>query len=406
MKITDVRTILLTGPCTDDPFVAAVRPLRSAAFIEILTDTEHIGIGETYLGYFTAEIVPPLVDFFKPILVGAETFDIHTLTRRMLDCSIYWGRVGIGPAVISGIESALWDLKGKIHGLPVYELLGGKCHERLPAYATGGASPYPLGRLLEKVDFYLGLGFTGFKVATGWVEETTREVVAETSPSAAAELEAGKAEALRAHVGKDVRIMMDGHMGFKHGPQRWSAATAITVLKALEPYDIAFFEEPLPYTDPLGYGEVRSATTIPVAGGESLTTLEEFRQFAEADGFAIAQPDAAWVGGMSEFVAIGQLFAARKRWVASHAWGAGAAVMQNLHAAFATPNAIVVEIPPAAGPLHREIWGDSFRMRDGMVLPPEAPGLGVTLSEDLKARYPFVSGTGEFVTVPGKVMRS
>src|SRR6476619_3176191 len=121
MIITGVSTVLLTGPSTDDPYLAALRPLRSAAFIEIHTDTEHIGIGETYLGYFMPELVPALVDFFAPILIGAAPFDIHALRRRMADCCAYWGRVGVGPAVISGIEAALWDLKGKLHGLPVYE---------------------------------------------------------------------------------------------------------------------------------------------------------------------------------------------------------------------------------------------------------------------------------------------
>lgn len=405
MIITEIRTVLMTGPSTDDPFLAAQRSLRSAAFVEIHTDTPHVGIGETYLGYFIPELVPALVDFFVPILIGADPTDIHALRRHMADCCAYWGRVGIGPAVISGIEAALWDLKGKLHGLPVCELLSGRCHERLPAYATGGPSNWPLEQLLDKADFYLGLGFRAFKVATGYFDPQG----AAPNPraiGAIVELEAAKAAALRHHVGPDVRILLDGHMGFKTGPERWNLATATAVLKALEPYDIFLFEEPLPYTDPQGYAELCRATAIPVAGGESLTGLEEFRQFAERDAFAVAQPDAAWVGGLAEFVDIGRLFAARNRWVASHAWGAGAAVMQNIHAAFATPNTLILEIPPAAGPLHREVWGDSLQLLDGAVLSPTSPGLGVTLPEALKERYPFIPGTGEFVSVPGKILRS
>jgi L-alanine-DL-glutamate epimerase-like enolase superfamily enzyme len=225
-------------------------------------------------------------------------------------------------------------------------------------------------------------------------------------PTAAAALEVAKVEAMRQHVGPNVRILLDGHMGFKQGPDQWTVATATTVLKALEPFNIFFFEEPLPYTDPKGYGELRRSTTIPIAGGESLTTRDEFRRFADEDGFTIAQPDAAWTGGLVEFIEVSRMFAVRNRWVASHAWGGGAAVMQNLHAAFACPNTIIVEIPPAAGPLHREVWGDSFQMKDGAVLPPQAPGFGVTLSDALKEKYPFVPGTGEFVSVPGKMMRT
>jgi len=80
------------------------------------------------------------------------------------------------------------------------------------------------------------------------------------------------------------------------------------------------------------------------------------------------------------------------------------AQMQNLHAGFAAPNTLILEVPPAAGPLHTELWGDSFVMRDGYVLPPEAPGLGVCLTDAIKARYPFVPGTGEFNSVPGKML--
>ena len=405
MIVTGVRTVLLTGPSTDDPYLAALRPLRSAAFIEIHTDTEHIGIGETYLGYFMPELVPALVDFFAPILVGATPSDLHALRRRMADCCAYWGRVGVGPAVISGIEAALWDLRGKEHGLPVYELLGGRSHDRLPAYATGGPSNWPEDALLAKADSYLGLGFRAFKIATGYFDPQGGAPDPRTL-GGIVDLEVSKVAALRRHVGPDVRILLDGHMGFKTGPERWDVATATAVLKALEPYDIFFFEEPLPYTDPQGYADLCRATAIPVAGGESLTSPEEFRLFAERDAFDIAQPDAAWSGGLAAFVDIGRLFAAHDRRIASHAWGAGAAVMQNIHAAFATPNTAIAELPPAAGPLHREVWGDSLQLEDGAILPPTAPGLGVVLPAALKERYPFVPGTGEFVSVPGKILRS
>lgn len=406
MRITDVRTVLLTGPSTDDPYLAAAKRRRSAAFIEIETDSGHVGIGETYAGYFFPEIVPPIVDYLKPILVHADSLDVHTLRRRMLDCSVYWARVGVGPAVIAGIEAALWDLKGKLLGVPVYELLGGKCYDKLPAYATGGPANWPLEQLLAKIDFYLGLGFRAFKVAAGYFDAASGEATlsARATRSAVAEFEGAKAAAMRRHVGPDVRILMDGHMGTSHGAETWDLPTAQAVLRAVEPSDVFFFEEPLPYTDPWGYGELTRSSAVLVAGGEQLTTFEEFRHFADHDAFDVAQPDAAWLG-LSEFVNVGRLFAHRNRWVASHAWGAGAAVMQNIHAAFATPNTLIVEIPPAAGALHVQVWGDSLRMVDGAIMPPTAPGLGIALTDELKATYPFVPGEEEFVSVPGKFMR-
>jgi galactonate dehydratase len=405
MKIIDVQTTLLTGPSTADPFFLEARGLRSAALVEIHTDGGQTGVGETYAGYFCPEVVPAIVEFYRPILRGADPCDVHTLTRRMVQCGAYWARVGLGAAVITGIEAALWDLKGKILGLPVYELLGGLRHDRLLAYATGGISNWPTDRLKAKIDFYLGLGFRAFKVGTGYYDATTRDAVPAKSTSAIVEMEASKAALMRAHVGPDVAILMDGHMGNPLG-DTWDLATARAVLRALEPFDLFFFEEPLPYTDPWGYGELNRATSIPIAGGECLTTLDEFRQFADQGGFAIAQPDAAWVGGLGEFIRIAQMFDARKQKIATHSWGAGVAQMQNLHAGFAAPNTAILEVPPAAGPLHTELWGDAFVMRDGYVLPPEQPGLGVRLTDEIKARYPFVPGSGEFNSVPGKLLET
>ena len=124
MKIKDVRTTLLTGPSTNDPFFRAARKLRSAAFVEILTDGP-TGIGETYAGYFCPEAVPAIVEFFKPILMGQTVDDIPELWQRMYQCGNFWCRVGLGATVINGIEAALWDLKGKLLDQPVHALLGG-----------------------------------------------------------------------------------------------------------------------------------------------------------------------------------------------------------------------------------------------------------------------------------------
>src|SRR5262245_27859184 len=167
MRITDVRTVLLTGPVTLDPFVCECRKWRSAAFIEIHTDSELIGLGETYAGYFCPELVPEIVNFFRPILCGQEVENIEELWKRMYHCGNFWCRVGLGIIVLNGIEAALWDLKGKMLKQPVYQLLGGTEHERLDCYATGGPSNYPIDRLKRKVEFYLSLGFQAVKLGVG-----------------------------------------------------------------------------------------------------------------------------------------------------------------------------------------------------------------------------------------------
>ena len=405
MKITDVRTVLLTGPSTNDPYLRESRKRRSAAYIEIHTDTELVGVGETYAGYFFPEGVPAIVEFFKPILVGQSVDNIAELWNRMYHAGNFWARVGLGTIVLNGIEAALWDLRGKMYKLPVYELLGGRKHDALPAYATGGPSNYPLEKLAAKVDFYRSLGFSVFKVGAGSLEvraDGSIDSYIPMRPAEAADFEGRKVEFLRHHVGRDVNIMLDGHMG--NNDQTWELGIAQAVMKAVEPYDLFFFEEPLHYTDPWSYAELCRTTNVPIAGGECLTAAYEWRVFAERDAFDIGQPDAAFTGGMLEFLRVASMLEARGRKIATHSWASGGGFMQNLHAGFAAANTVMLEIAPAFAGLHSEVIGDSFHMRDGMVLPPDGPGLGIVLTDAIKERYPFVPGSGEFNSVPGKIL--
>ena len=402
MKITDVQTHLLTGPCTLDPFLSEARRVRSAAFVEIHNDAGVTGLGETYAGYFCPEVVPAIVEFFKPILIGRDVEDVPELWRRMYHCGNFWCRVGLATSVINGIEAALWDLKGKLEGTPVHELLGGRRHEQLVAYATGGPSNYPEDELARKVEYYLSLGFKGLKIGAG-AHTAERGFEIPFEPAAAADFEARNLEAVRRRFGGDVLVMLDAHMGNSPGTT-WGVETATAVAKALEPFDLFFLEEPLHYTDPWGYAELCRATTVPIAGGECLTAAYEWRVFVECDAFDIGQPDASFTGGLGEFLTVSRMLAERDRTVATHSWGAGGSFMQNLHAGFAAPNAVILEIAPAYGPLHSEVVGDSFVLRDGHVLPPTRPGLGIKLTDRTKRRFPFVPGSGEFNSVPGKIL--
>ena len=403
-KITNVETTLLTGPSTNDPFLSAARPLRSAAFVEINLADGTVGLGETYAGYFCPEVVPAIVDFFRPILMGQTVDDIPELWQRMYHCGNYWCRVGVGLAVINGLEAALWDLRGKLENKPVYQLLGGAKHESLPCYATGGPSNYPLDRLAAKIDHYLAKGFRGVKLGAG---SYTADIgfAGSSDPQQAADFEAKKLEFVRQRFGSDLRVMLDGHMG--NSPFGvWDLATAQAVLAAVEPYDLFFFEEPLHYTNVAGYTELCRSSKTPIAGGETLTGTTEWQWFIEHDCFDIGQPDASFTGGMSAVLEVARLLAQRDKRIATHAWGAGASLMQNIHCGFAAENTCILEVPPDYGPLHSELIGQSFRLENGRVLPPQTPGLGVQLTADVKRRFPFVPGTGEFNSVPGKILNT
>jgi L-alanine-DL-glutamate epimerase-like enolase superfamily enzyme len=402
LQITDVRTVLLTGPCTRDPYLLELRKLRSAAFIEIMTDTEFVGIGETYAGYFCPEVIPEIVAFFRPILLGQNVEDIPALWNRMYHCGNFWCRVGVGASTLAGIESALWDLKGKLEGVPVYHFLGGSKHEKLFCYATGGPSNYPKERLGQKIDHYRSLGFNAVKLGVGYV--TNGEFGVDQDPQQAADFEADKLRFVRSHAGGELGMMLDGHMG-NSPTATWQLDTALAVAKALDPFHLIFFEEPLHYTDLEGYAALCPAVKTPIAGGECLTAECEWQVFAEKHCFDVGQPDAAYLPGMHQFMRVATMLQQRGSKIATHAWGAAGALMQNIHCGFAAENTLILEIPPDFGGLHSELLLDgSFTLKDGFVLPPQQPGLGIRLTDEIKRKYPFIPGSGEFNSVPGKVL--
>ncbi|BBO33625.1 mandelate racemase/muconate lactonizing enzyme family protein [Lacipirellula parvula] len=400
MKIVDVRTVLLTGPCTNDPFLSEARQRRSAAFIEVIVDSGIVGIGETYAGYFLPEAIPSIVEFFKPILVGQPLQAVDQLWQRMYHCGNFWCRVGLGLNVLNGIEAALWDALGKAQGLPVHALLGGAKHDSLPCYATGGPSNGPHDRLHAKIDFYLSLGFKGIKIGAGWILPDGSYQIPNT-PAAAAELEAEKLYRIRQRYGNELAIMIDGHMG-NSPTATWDLATADAVMAAVQPYNLLFFEEPLHYCNLEGYRELCDRSAVPIAAGECLTGVSEWQSFV--DKCDVGQPDASFTGGLGEFLRVAKLLEAADKQIATHAWGAGASLMQNIHCGFAAANCLILEVPPAFGPLHQELIGDSFQMVDGRVLTPQSPGHGIQLTDSMKQKYSFVPGSGEFNSVPGKVM--
>ncbi len=414
MKITAVRTVLCTAP-QKDIFMKS-RERRSAAFIIIETDTELTGLGETYAGYFVPECVPDIVKFYEPILIGQSPLDVDALYRRMFIAGKFWARVGLGSIVLSGIESALLDLKGKMLGVPVYELLGGRCHESLPCYATGGTSPHDRGELEGKVAAYLSCGFTAVKLGAG-LYRPGHAILASRTPQEARDVEVSKVEFLRQRFGDTFQLNLDAHMdNLAEGDHMWDVATAKFVLNALEAYPIGFFEEALPYTDMRAYAELRKATTIPVAGGECLSSMEEWRDWLEHKPFALAQLDASFMGGLMSFIKIARLCELQGVNIATHAWSATPGAAANLHAAFASRNTAICEMAaynPSRpelnkhidAPLMTELWIEPPVLENGRVKLADTPGLGVRLPEGFIEKYPFESGSGEFCSVKGKILQ-
>ncbi|MCX6623422.1 MAG: mandelate racemase/muconate lactonizing enzyme family protein [Acidobacteria bacterium] len=398
MKITDVRTHLITARWSDDPYFPV--QLHTTALIEILTDQGLNGVGESILGYFVPDAVAPIVEFYKPLLIGRDAGDITGIWERLYLASMYWGRTGAALAVLSGIDIALWDLKAKAAGVPLYQLLGGAAKSRQPVYCSGGPALWPIKENVDKCRYYIEQGYRALKFATGYyIFEEGSEMpsgwrMRPVSHYRLAQEEAEKCAAAREAVGPEVDLILDGHQGALADP--YSLADAQRVSEAVAPYGMLFFEEPLPYTDPRGYAALRAGGRLPIAGGESLSGIHDFRSYLEMEALDVVQPEVTYAGGITTCSEILRLAQSRNLRAAMHCGGtAGPGLAASIHLSFASPIAIQLEHLLHSTSIQRDLMVEPVVLRDGSIAPPTAPGLGIEISNSLLAKYPYIPGTGE-----------
>jgi L-alanine-DL-glutamate epimerase-like enolase superfamily enzyme len=375
MQIVDVRPVLLTAPYGMPG--AHVRQ-RSAVFVEVEAADGVVGVGETYLGVYLPELAAEAVRFFAGHLVGRDSSNIARLWRDCQWISSYVGRTGPTVMVLGAIECALWDLHGKRLGLPVHGLLGGAVHDRLPVYASGGVPTLTVAQLVGNARAAREAGFAGYKMRA--------------NPMAyQPEVEAERVLAVRQAIGDRMHLAVDAVQNFNLRP--WSVKQVLALLDALAPADRAWAEEFLPPIDPAPYAELRQRSPVHVSGGEGITTSAVFHQWLTAGAFDIAQPDPTIVGGIAEARRVCENAALSGVRVAMHVWGSGPSLMANYHVGFTQPNCFILERPFMENPLDTETLIEPLDVVDGHVAPPSSPGLGVVLSDELKARYPYRAGS-------------
>ncbi len=383
MKIRDVRTILLTAPIPKEhqwtsDFGTALA--FNAAIVVIETDEGITGYAEAK---GTPQVMKAIIEHeLKPILIGQDPTRVQYLWERMfngfrLGLSLYYGRsqpIATAPGelmcAISGIDVALWDVAGKAAGVPVYKLMGGGMRTRIRAYASGGHGP--AGEIGEEVARYVEKGFKAVKMRVGgrdhprMVDGAVRRV-----------------REAREAVGPEVEIMLDAHGSTNVGD-------AIKIARALEQFDITWYEEPVVFHNFEGLAEVRRSTPIPVATGENLYTRFAFRDLALARAADVWQPDMAMVGGLTEMLRIANLANAFEFSLAPHSWGSALLWAANLQLAAAVPNCLIFEFGQAYNLLLTDLVTTPVRVeKDGYVEIPQGPGLGVEIDPDAEKRYPF-----------------
>ncbi len=266
------------------------------------------------------------------------------------------GRRGLTVAAISGVDMALWDLLGKALGVPVVQLFGGPLRDAMPAYASGGwADADGIG---DQLNGYLSRGFHAAKMRVGVMDGDVATSVA-------------RVRAARAALGPDAGLMVDAHGTF-------SVPEAKQFCRALEDCNLRWFEEPCNADNPAGTAEVRAATSIPIAAGESEFTRFDFRDLIAARAVDVLQPDLAICGGLTEGRRIAALAATHQLELAPHCWGSALSFMAGVSLAFASPAATVIEFSVGANPMMFELVEEEIRAEAGAIVAPTRPGLGVT----------------------------
>jgi L-alanine-DL-glutamate epimerase-like enolase superfamily enzyme len=280
-------------------------------------------------------------------------------------------RSGMVMEAIAGIDIAVWDVKAQALRIPIYQALGAvRSHVR--GYASGGWAP---GDEAEaELGGYAAKGFTAVKMRVvgrdGFsIEKCVRRV-----------------QAARRGIGPGVELMVDAHGSLE-------VPVAISLARALEPYDIAWFEEPVSPENHPGQAEVRRATRIPIASGEREFTRYGFQSLLMNNAIDVAQPDVARAGGFTEIRRIAALTSARDIRLAPHAWGSGILFAASIHVAMSAANCHILEVSQGYMPMMYELFNEPFDVRpDGTVHAPERPGLGYTLRSDALDRFKYVEG--------------
>jgi len=291
------------------------------------------------------------------LLIGQNPLDHERLWHAMWVPKLI-GRRGLTTRAISTIDIALWDLKAKAAGMPLFRLLGGYA-ERVPTYIAGGyyEEGKGLAELAREMVENVELGARAVKMKVGAVSNAE---------------DASRVRAVREAVGPDVKVMVDANCAYR-------AYQAIQLAKRIEEYDVFWFEEPVGPDDYEGHARVASQTSIPIATGENEYTRYGFRDLIAHGAAAILNADAQVLGGVTEFMKVAALAQAHDLDIAPHG-------DQNVHVHLvaAIANGLIVEYyRDSVDPMWRQMYRDTLLLNDdGTLSPPDRPGLGVELNDD------------------------
>jgi D-arabinonate dehydratase/D-galactarolactone cycloisomerase len=348
-----------------------------ATIVQVWTDEGLVGIGEC-MTRLAPKALQAIIEDLAPILRGRDPQDTEVVWELLYGTMMNRGHSrGFFIEALSGIDVALWDLKGKIQGKPVYSLLGGKQRDRLHAYASS-LRFRGLETTLDTARQYLERGFRAMKIKIGQNPH---------DPSEDLKL----VQAIRHEVGDDITLMVDVNCGY-HADVK----TALRVGRRLEALNIAWYEEPLSPENVEGYHLLATTLDVPIAAGEASFTRYDFKELFTRQAVDIIQPNACRTGGLSEVQRIAALSSAFHIPYAPHTGSCSAvALAVGLHIATALPHFLTYEYMQSdwsaaqPNPLRHQLVQEPIEVfADGYLAPPpEKPGLGIELNDDILQRY-------------------
>jgi galactonate dehydratase len=365
---------------------------RYFVFLKLKTACGVEGVGEVYAATFGPHVIASMIkDVFGRRFAGRDPFQIEAMWRET-----YGSGFTLRPdlslmSVVSGLEMACWDIIGKAVDKPVYQLLGGKVHERLrsysylyPAEGEGEEFYHDADRSAERAAEYVKLGFTGVKFdpTGGYSVFDPRQPTLEQM-----ERTVRLVRSIREAVGDKADLLVGTHGQF-------TTSGAVRLAKQLEKYDPLWFEEPVPPEMPEQMALVARSTSIPIATGERLTTKYEFARVLAAGAANILQMNLGRVGGLLEAKKIAALAEVHYAQIAPHLYCGPVVGAANIQIAACTPNFLILESIQQWGGFHAQILKKPIRWEQGYVIPPTAPGLGVELDEEVALAHPYGTGGG------------
>ena len=374
-KIDSVRTVLLSSPYSfaEDPEILECfpnGPKRTVGMVEVTLSDGTTGLGEGYLAVFAPLVFREIVNLCTPYVLGQDAFDIRNRISDLRSVCDYWSLQGAARHVISAFDIALHDAMAKSRGVPLLDLLGGPRADSIRVYGSGGCCDTK-EHFLDELELLDSMGIGIYKMRS--VKEDIDRTVWVLE-------EAGR---------RGIEVGVDMCQNLADPPQSVDDVVRfIDGVHARTANRIRFVEEAIGPDCPEGFRELRRRTDVPVCGGEIITTPGEMIERLNGGVYAFVQPDASVIGGVS---AVSSVFEAARKTdvdVVVHAWGGAVAVMANYHAAFAEGGRLV-EFPMLAFPLGREMTEGQCNIAGGRLYPPTAPGIGVRLTPEMEAEYPF-----------------